>query len=173
MNTDDQAIDRLAVTLDALDDHLRISDATVRRSERNRLSMLHLHALAAVIIGPLFAAVGKTGMTGATWAVVRLLPGAPFTLAAVLFTGGLILGVATWFRALRWEMFGLWMLLMWYATVSLSFGAAVLLWAGHGMPAGAARPSPYAPALYAHFAAVMGVHLRTLRRMIRHRSQRS
>lgn len=169
MSSDEEAIARLASTLDALDDHIRVADATVKRSERNRLSMLHLHALAAVVIGPLFATVGRGGMSGAIWVTVRLIPGAPFTLAILLFTGGIILGTATWLRAVRWEMLGLWILLGWYATIALSFGAAVLLWLWHGAPGGSAKPSPYAPALYCHFAAVMAVHLRTLRRILRHR----
>lgn len=173
MTGQDDAIKALAGTLDALDTHIKTADATVKRSERNRLSMLHLHALAAVVIGPLFAAVGTDGMTGATWSLVRLIPGAPFTLAAVLFAGGVILGVATFRRALRWEMLGLWMLFAWYAIIALSFGGALVLWLTNGMPGGAAKPSPYAPALYSHLAVVMLVHLRTLRRMIRHRARRS
>ncbi|MGX6605676.1 hypothetical protein ACWKSP_26610 [Micromonosporaceae bacterium Da 78-11] len=169
MSANDDAIDALANTLDALDDHLRTSDATAKRSERNRLGMLHIHAIAAMIIGPLFGVIGKQGMAGGTWATARLIPGAPFTLAVGLFAGGLILAVATWKRALRWEMLGLWILLCWYATISFTFGAAIVLWFHAGMPDGPGKPSTYAPALYAHFVAIMAIHLRTLYRIRRMR----
>lgn len=169
MSGQDDAIAALAGTLDALDTHIQTADATVKRSERNRLGLLHLHAFAAVLMAPLFAAVGKDGMAGATWTVVRLIPGTPFTLAAVLFAGGLILGVATVRRSLWWEKLGLWMLLVWYATIAVSFGGAVVMWVAHGMPGGPAKPSTYPPILYTHLTAIMAVHLRTLYRMTSHR----
>ncbi len=173
MTADGDAIDALANTLDALDVHLRHSDATVRRSERNRLSMLHIHALAAMVVAPLFAAIGRQGMTGPTWAVIRLIPGAPFTLAVLLFGGGATLAVATAYRAVWWEMLGLWILLCWYATISVSFALALGQWLIAGMPAGPGKPSTYAPALYGHFVAIMGVHLRTLYRIRRTRKTKT
>lgn len=169
MTGQEDAIAALAHTLDSLDSHIRTVDATAKRSEKNRLSMLHLHAAAAVVIGPLFAAIGRDGMVGATWTVTRMIPGAPFTLGVILFVGGAILGPATWFRVLFWEKIGLWMLLVWYATIAVSFAAAVVLWLLQGAPPN--RPALYAPAVYAHLAIIMVVHLTTLRRIARSRRQ--
>lgn len=161
----EDTIDALARTLDALDDHLRLSDATVRREQRNRLGLLHVHAAAAVVIAPLFAALGPDGMTGATWAVARLIPGAPYTLAALLMVGGVILGTATWYRRVGWELVGLWVLMSWYAIIAVSFGGAVLLWFADGRPP--QRPSFYAPAVYAHVGVILWVHRMTLVRIRR------
>ena len=167
MTADGDAISALAVTLDALDLHLQRSDATVKRSEFNRLSMLHIHAFAAMVVGPLFMALGKQGMSGGSWSFIRRIPGSPLVLGLILFTGGLILAVATAYGAVRWEMLGLWILLVWYATLSVLFGAALFQWFFVGMPSAQGKPSTYAPALYGHFVAIMAVHLRTLYRIRR------
>jgi hypothetical protein len=160
-------IDALARTLDALDEHLQVSDATVRRSEKNRLSLLHVHAVFAVAIAPLFAALGQDGMRGPSWVVIRLIPGAPYTLAALLGIGGVILGVATWYRAVVWETAALWVLMAWYALIAVSFAGAVLLWLADG--ASGQRPSFYAGVVYAHVFVILGVHQRTLVKIRRSR----
>ncbi len=165
------ALDALAETLDALDEHLRHSDAAVMRSERNRLSMLHVHALFGISIGALFSLVGQDGMRGATWTVARMIPGAPVSLGLTLLAGGLILAVATMRRAIRWEMVGLWILLFWYTMIAISFGSALFLWLVAGMPGGTAKPSIYGPLLYCHFSIIMAVHLKTLRKIQRYRSR--
>jgi hypothetical protein len=165
----EKAIDALARTLDALDDHLRSSDATAHREQRNRLGMLHLHAVAAMYIGPLFALVGKEGMTGAAWALIRSIPGAPYSLGGLLFTGGLVLGWATWKRHVRWEMIGLCVLLTWYLIIAVSFGAGAAGWYLGGRRGDGARPAPYTHGIYLHFSAVMLVHLGTLVRIRRAR----
>lgn len=164
------AVDALARTLDALDEHLQASDATARRSETNRLSLLHLHAGAAIYIGPLFALVGSDGMQGAAWVLIRMIPGAPYSLGALLFTGGLILAVATWRRAVLWEMVGLCVLLSWYLIITVSFGAGAAGWYFGGRRGDGARPAPYAHGIYLHFSGVMLAHLATLIRI--RRSQR-
>jgi hypothetical protein len=163
----EETIDALARTLDALDEHLRDSDAVVRRSERNRLSLLHVHALAAVVIAPLFALLGRDGMAGPSWAVARFIPGAPYTLAVLLGIGGVILGVATWYRRVGWELVGLWVLMCWYATIAASFAGAVLVWFAEGRPP--QRPSFYAAAVYAHIGIVLWVHRMTLAKIRRGR----
>jgi hypothetical protein len=162
---DDDRVTEMAGLLDALDDHLRDSDIRVRRSEGNRLSLLHLHAAAALYIAPLFAAMGRDGMTGPAWALVRMIPGAPYTLAVLFGAGGLILGTATWFRAPRWEILGLCMLLAWYLTIAISFAGALLMWLGGAFPPSTPKPAPYAHGVYLHLSAVMTVHLVTLIRI--------
>lgn len=164
-----EAIARLAYTLDSLDLQIRTVDAKAKRSEKNRLSMLHLHALAACVIAPLFASLGREGMAGPAWVLARNIPYAPYSLAALLLTGGIILGYATWHRMIRWEMLGLWMLLSWYGILALSFAGAQIVWIANQGPG--PRPALYGPAVYSHLTIVMMVHLRTLRRMARSRAR--
>jgi hypothetical protein len=165
----EETIDELARTLDALDDHLRSSDASARREQRNRLSMLHLHAAAACYIGPLFTLIGEEGRRGAAWTVIRLIPGSTVTLGLLLAAGGLILGTATFRRVVFGEMLGLCVLLVWYLIVAVSFGLGALGWyLGWDWVAGS-RPVPYSHGVYAHLAAIMLVHLGTLIRIRRAR----
>jgi hypothetical protein len=159
-------LDGLEALVHSVDDSARQSRAVARRSESNRLSLLHIHAAAALIIAPLFALLGREGMQGPSWTVVRLIPAAPYSLAVLLAVGGVVLGVATWHRHKPAEMLGLWLLLSWYVTISVSFAGAALLWlvdSDHTGP----KPSFYPPAVYLHLSVIMAVHLRTLRRMRR------
>lgn len=172
VNNGEDPILALAKTLDSLDVHINVVEGKAKRNESNRLTMLHLHALAAMIIGPLFGAIGHDGMRGVNWVLVRYIPGAPYSMAVVMFTGGVILAVATTRRDLRWEMVGLWMLLVWYFTLAASFAGACLIWLAGAAPVGSGRPSLYAPAVYFHLTGVMFVHLRTLRKMARERLSR-
>jgi hypothetical protein len=96
----------------------------------------------------------------------------PYTLAVLMFVGAAILGVGTTMHNLRGETVGLVLLMAWYLTLSVSFAGAIAVWIAHGAPGGPARPSLYAPLLYGHLAAVMAVHLFTLRRMLRARKRR-
>ncbi|WP_250029828.1 hypothetical protein [Paractinoplanes maris] len=172
MNGDHEAVTDLAHLLDQLDDKIRTSDATIRRSEKNRLSLLHVHALFGCLIAPLFAALGHKGMAGPTWTVARLIPGAPYTLAAILFLGGVILAVATWYRIVKWEIVGLWILMAWYSIIAASFAGAVFVWLAAGSPAGA-RPSFYPAAVYSHVLVILLVHQNTLLRIRRARRKAS
>ncbi|MEU3452194.1 hypothetical protein ABZ671_00925 [Micromonospora sp. NPDC006766] len=162
------ALDQFAATLDALDAHLTAAGTAMRRSEHNRLSLLHLHAAAAAVVAPLFASIGQAGMQGPSWTIIRHIPAAPYSLAVLLGVGGVILGVATWFRHRSAEMVGLGLLLAWYVIIAGSFGGAVLLWLADGSPPGP-RPPAYPAGVYAHLAVIMAVHLRTLWRMRRPR----
>lgn len=166
MNGDEQKIEEVVEILDALDEKLRDSDATIRRSEHNRLSLLHVHAVFACFIGPLFAAIGRRGMATPSWVLIRLIPGTPWTLGAVLVAGGVILGVATWYRNIRWESVGLWMLMGWYATIAVGFAGAVFAWLAAGRPPGP-QPSFYPAGVYAHVFVILSVHQRTLLRLRR------
>lgn len=166
MNGDERAVNQLAQTLDALDEQIRSTETTIRRSEKNRLSLLHVHAVFACFLAPLFAALTDRGMAGPTWAVARLIPGVPYTLAVILFTGGVTLGIATWYRHVKWEIFGLWVLMIWYAIIAVSFAGAVFVWLIAGRPAGA-QPSLYPAAVYGHICVILGVHQATLMRIRR------
>jgi hypothetical protein len=158
-------VDRLADLIDALDDHVRAADTTVRRSESNRIGILYVHGLFAVAIGPAFASIGTHGMNGPIWRAMRALPGTPYSLGLIMFLGGVILTVATTFRNRPWEIVGLILLVIWYGTVAVTFGASIALWFASGRQG--MQPGFYAPLVYLHFLAVMLVHCRTLRKMIR------
>lgn len=166
----DNAVDRLADLFDAMETHVKSADRAVRRSEGNRIGILYVHAVYALLIAPAFAALGRKGMTGTIWAVMRQIPGAPYSLAMVMFLGGLVLTVATTFRSRPWEIAGLALLILWYGTVAASFAAAIMMWvfSDHRAP----QPSLYAPLVYSHFLTIMLVHCYTLRRMLRDTGQR-
>jgi hypothetical protein len=160
--SDDDPVGRLAATLDALDVHLKRSDADVRRSVRYRLTLLHLHAVFAVYIGIQFTRVDRTTMAVAPWAVIRSVPGSPVSLGIVLATGGLILGMGAWLRNIPAEIAGLCLLLLWYLTIATSFGGALLWWRLGLLPAGTPQPAPYSHGIYLHLSAVMIVHIGSL-----------
>jgi hypothetical protein len=165
--TGDDAVGRLAVILDNLEGNARVAETTIRRSERNRIGLLHVHAFFAAYIGAWFATLDDAGLSGTAFTIVRAIPGVPISLALLLLTGGVILGAATWRRVVRWEMVGLCMLLSWYVIITVSFaGALVWWWLGY-LPPGTPKPAPYAHGVYAHFGAVMIIHLVTLIRKAR------
>lgn len=160
--TGEETIDALARTLDALDGHLRSSAATARREQRNRLTILHAHALAGIYIGPLFTLITEEQRRGAAWTVIRLVPGSTVTLGLLLFTGGLILGVSTLQRHLVGEMAGLCVMLCWYLTVAVSFGLGAAGWYLGWDWVDGSRPAPYSHGIYAHLFTILLVHLATL-----------
>jgi uncharacterized membrane protein SirB2 len=159
-------IDQLARALDHVDQHVRKVDANERRERRNRLNMLHLHSAAAVLIGILFAIHDPAALTGANWAIARLIPGMPVSLGLLLLIGGLILGPATHLQSLRWEKTGLWIIMAWYAIIAFSFAGSSLLYLAGRNPS-ATTPAFYASLVYLHLTCVMIVHLATLNRMTR------
>jgi hypothetical protein len=141
-------VSALADLFDVMDGRIRKTDALARRSESNRLSILYVHALFALLIAPTFAALGKEGMTSSIWALIKQMPGTPGSLALIMFLGGLILAI----------------LIMWYGTISFSFAVGIIVWLLGG--GDGPRPGLYAPLVYAHFAVIMLVHCNTLRRMM-------
>jgi hypothetical protein len=157
-------VSALADLFDVMDGRIRKTDALARRSESNRLSILYVHALFALLIAPTFAALGKEGMTSSIWALIKQMPGTPGSLALIMFLGGLILAIATTLRDRVWEMVGLGFLIMWYGTISFSFAVGIIVWLLGG--GDGPRPGLYAPLVYAHFAVIMLVHCNTLRRMM-------
>lgn len=147
--------------LDRLDRHIAAAGVAAGRDERNRLSLLSVHGAVGVVLAPLFTQVMTTGPS---WTVLRHVPGAPDSLAALVGVGGLVLVTATAVRSLRWETVGLVMMIAWYAVMASGFAAAIGVWIAHGRPA-ATSPALYTPVVYAHVAVVLSVHLRTLYRI--------
>jgi hypothetical protein len=108
-----------------------VAQAQVKRAEvneQNRLNLLHLHGAAGMYVGPLFAAIGASGMQGNTWAVLRLFPWMPYSMGALFFASGLLLYEATTRRMIRTEIAGLVAMASCYTIISLSFALAVLIW---------------------------------------------
>lgn len=155
----------LADMLDQIDVTNRSNTTRLQRNESNRIGLLVVHGCAAVLIAPLFTTVTST-MNSPTWVVLRAIPGAPYSLAAFMGLGGLILLPATLVRAKWWEIVGLSLIFAWYATMATGFAGAVIYWAAEGLPDDA-RPSMYPSLVYGHLAVVMAVHIATLRRLMR------
>lgn len=166
----DEAATKLAELLAALDASVKHDAVRMKRTESNRINMLVVHAVTALVVPPLFALNGPY-MTGPTWEWLVRIPAFPFSFAGLLWLGGAILLPAALARRGRWEMAGLWLISIWYLTLSVGFGLPVVayshhLLAGHRLPP---MPTFYAWVVYAHLAIIMQVHLHTLRRMIRAR----
>jgi hypothetical protein len=161
----DDPASALADILDALDNNLRLTKATAKRSEKNRLRMLYVHGAAAVIIAPLFLAYSSaTGLTSASWNLLRSLPGAPTSVAAWLFVGGIVAMLGTAARHTGVACVGLALLACWYLSFAATFTYAAWEWWRAGANE-STMPALYAGPVYSHFAAIMLVHLVTALRM--------
>jgi hypothetical protein len=108
-----------------------VAQAQVKRAEvneQNRLNLLHLHGAAGMYVGPLFAAIGATGMQGTTWVALRLVPWMPYSMGVLFFLSGLLLYEATTRRMVRTEIAGLIAMATCYTIISTSFALAVVIW---------------------------------------------
>jgi predicted membrane channel-forming protein YqfA (hemolysin III family) len=126
--TTDDLVGALAQALGGLQMAATSAANTATRSERNRLNLLHLHGAAGMYIGPLFAAIGPSAMTGPNWAILRAIPYMPYSVGALFFVGGFVLYEATTRRAKRTEIAGLCVMAASYVTIAVSFFVSVLLW---------------------------------------------
>lgn len=141
-----------------------IEDLTRRErvSTRGRLSLLHIHAVVATCVGTGLVANGPDGIATPAYAGVRLVPGAPLTVGAVLVVCGLILGVAAWRRHVRWEMFAVASMIGWYLIFATSFAYAAIIWQFD--PVGQ-KPSWQGMFSYYGWAAILTAHLVILRKV--------
>lgn len=153
-----QAVDQMIAVVDDLEMYVWTTHWRDRHGVRYRLNLLWLHALAALLMAPLLSLTGRDGLTGASFAFMRTLPGAPYSLAAALGAGGLILGWGCIFRAKRTEMVGLAVLAVFYLLFAVSFAVPPIQWlCDHGP-----KPPMYAPILYLHLTLIMLAHIRGL-----------
>ena len=130
-----------------------------RRSTRGRLSLLHIHAVTGVLVGAGMIANGPEGIASPAFAGIRWIPGAPFSVGAVLVVLGVVLGVATWRRAVRTEMAAAFGIVVWYLMFATSFVGAMVSWQmnPHGQ-----KPSWQGMFSYYGWAALLIAHLRIL-----------
>ncbi len=169
---EDQLADVLAALQAHVDDaqiHAR-QEAEVAKSDRsNRFTLLYVHAFFAILVAPLCVWHGiVTGLSGPSWSVARAIPGVPYSIGTVLFAGGVILALATAARSRAWIIAGLAAILSWYVIIALTFSGAVVLWLDAGAPLARQQvPATYAVLVYAGYAAILGIHLRTVVRAVR------
>ena len=129
------------------------------RTTRNRLSLLHIHAATAVLVGGAVVLNGPEGIATPAYAGVRLIPGAPATVGAMLIIFGIVLGIATWFREIRWEMVAVVGMVGWYLLWATSFAYAVIAWQID--PVGV-KPSYQGMFAYYGWAGLLIAHFRVL-----------
>lgn len=134
------------------------SQQSETNSVKYRLNLLWIHATAALLIAPLFAAIGQGGMKGPSFEVMRHIPGAPGSVAVIIGLSGFILGLGCVLRAKKMEIAGLVGLTIWYLLIVTTFGGAVLHWFADGSPKDRV-PALYSPVLYGHFAVIMIAHM--------------
>lgn len=160
----------LAATLARLSHSTRKDEARFQRTERNRLNLLIVHAVAAIVIAPLFMA-SASAMTGPLFQPILLkIPYFPYSFGSLMFVGGMILLPAAILKVTRYEMLGLGLISAWYTILGVGFGWPALL-ALHRFLAHEPQPpghvSVYAWAVYLHLAIIMRIHIFTLWRMLR------
>ncbi len=141
-----------------------------RKSTKGRLSLLHIHAATAVLVGAGLIANGPDGITSPAYAGVRLVPGAPATVGATLAVFGIMLGVATYYRAVRWEITACIGMALFYLLFATSFAVAAVRWQFHPM---GMKPSWQGMFSYYGWAGLLIAHLVILRWVARLRSTKS
>lgn len=99
-----------------------------RRSTAGRLSLLHIHAVTAVLTGTGVMVTGKAGFAAPSYDGLRWIPGAPGTIGAVLVICGLILGIVTWRRMVTLEMYAAAAIVVWYLGFGTSFAWTAVSW---------------------------------------------
>lgn len=151
-------IEVMSEMFDNFENYARRAEVSEHNSVSYRLNLLWIHATAAILIAPLFAATGRNGMRAPSFQVLLTIPGAPGSIALILGVSGFILGVGCVLRHKKMEIVGLFGLVFWYLIIVFSFGGAVVNWYVAGSSPNAV-PSLYAPVLYLHFAVIMVAHM--------------
>ncbi len=153
------AVSALASLLDALDTDRRAAKATAKRGESNRLRLLMVHGAAAIIVAPLFLVYSAAnGLTSTSWTLLRSIPGAPHTVAAWLFTAGVVVMLGSAARHAGVAAVGLGMMGVWYLSFASTFSYAAWAWWMAGADP-ATMPGIYAGPVYFHLAVIMVLQL--------------
>lgn len=130
-----------------------------RRATRSRLSLLHIHAVTGIAVGSGVIANGPEGIGSPAYAIIRMVPGAPFTVGAILVILGLVLAVATWRRDVAVEMVAAGGIVIWYLMFATSFVGAMISWQ---LDPQGQKPSWQGMFSYYGWAALLIAHLRIL-----------
>lgn len=158
-NTD--PVTSLAALLNALDTDRKAARATAKRDESDRLRILMVHGLFALVVAPLFLVYSTTnGLTSASWTLLRSIPGAPHTVAAWLFTAGILVMLGSAAKVRRLAAAGLVLMAGWYLSFASTFTYAVWLWWHNGADP-SKMPALYAGPAYAHFSVLVALQLIT------------
>lgn len=174
--TGDKSVDELAELLIVMRRQTQATSAALSRVDHHRINLLFIHAVAAILIGVLFAFSEPT-LVGPVWKYLKMIPGFPYSFAAVMTIGGLILLPGALARKKILEIWGLGLIYAWYFGVALGFFLPGVFWVSEAIAAHFAneplpgdRPSFYAWVVYLHLAIIMRVHIWTLWKV--HRSQK-
>lgn len=176
MSRDDRAEEtaqQIANLLDGIERRVKTNQRIASLDERNRLTLLFGHAVFAMLVVPGLALLSKSGMASPSFAIVRQVPGAPYSLAIWIGLAGFCLAVTTIYRHRTGEFYALAGLFTWYVLFSVSLIAAIATWVAPAIEAaGVAHfpghldwghaPALYAPVVYSHLAYAMAGHMRTL-----------
>lgn len=154
-------VEVMSEMFDSFETYARKAEVTEHNSVSYRLNLLWIHATAAILIAPLFAANRANIQISPSFKYLRLIPGAPGSVALILGISGFILGIGCVLRMKKMEIVGLCGLALWYLIIVFSFGGAVVNWYLAGSPVGQS-PALYAPVLYLHFAVIMVAHMLNL-----------
>lgn len=163
-------IEVMTEIVDGFAHYVDSAERQVREGRKYRVNLLWVHAVAALLMAPAFAGLGRSGMVGATWIYLRHVPGAPYSIAICLGIGGLVLGIGCLRLDRKMEAVGLLFLAAFYLTIAVGFGLANVAWYRGLIPG--PKPAPYAPVLYLHLTVIMAVHINTLLRLIRRSGSR-
>lgn len=169
----DEAVEQLTDLLDGIDRRVQSSNRIAVLNEHNRITLLFGHAIFAMLVVPGFILLSKSGMTSPSFVVLRYVPGAPYSLAALIGVAGFVLAISTYYRHRRGEFVALCALMLWYVLFSVSLIAAIAVWLTPAIEVGGLHhfaahldwrraPAIYAPVVYAHLAYAMAGHMRTL-----------
>lgn len=162
------AVDEMMTVVDGFEAYVINAAGRDRSGVRYRLNLLWIHAFCALMIAPLMSLTGRDGLNGPSFAFLRTLPGTPYSLSALIGAGGLVLGLGCIFRAKRVESVGLALLMLFYASLSVSFAVPGIQWLTEMSPV---KPPLYGPVVYGHLTVIMAVHIWAL--MVRRREERA
>lgn len=153
--------------VDEFADIMHGADKTVWRFVHYRHELLWVHGIASMLMAWALAGTGKGALRGPSFILIRMIPGAPGSLAVMLGLGGFLICVGLIFEIFAVKRVGLLMLGLFYLTIALSLSVPIFLWATGQLPM---KPVLYPPILYLHMAAIIAVHIGLTFRRVKLRS---
>jgi hypothetical protein len=142
--------------VDDFADIMRGADKTVWRFVHYRHELLWIHGICSMLMAWALAGTGRDALRSPYFILVRLIPGAPGSLAALLGLGGAIICIGLIFESFPVKRIGLAMLALFYLVIAASLAFPIFLWLTGRFPM---KPVLYSPILYLHMALIMLVHI--------------